>query len=130
MKLRTEQQQQEQLRRQQRWYTRNKEEHNAKTRARYNAHRMAALQAYGSKCACCPEANTEFLCIDHVKGGGNKERKARREGVGGFFRRLKREGFPNTYRVLCHNCNFSYGLLGYCPHQLTKTYEAGILSFI
>jgi hypothetical protein len=29
---------------------------------------------------------------------------------------LARNGFPDGYRVLCHNCNMALGQYGYCPH--------------
>lgn len=35
---------------------------------------------------------------------------------GYIYRWLKQQGFPTGFRVLCMNCNFSYGLHGYCPH--------------
>jgi len=40
--------------------------------------RMTVLKHYGGtppKCACCGESHLEFLAIDHIKGGGIKERK-------------------------------------------------------
>jgi hypothetical protein len=30
---------------------------------------------------------------------------------------LRTHGYPSGFRVLCHNCNFSFGHYGYCPHQ-------------
>jgi hypothetical protein len=73
---------------------------------------------YGGVCQCCGEDVLEFLCIDHIEGGGTA---MRREGVhrGGrhFYEWLKRNGFPDGYQVLCHNCNSAIGFYGYCPHQ-------------
>lgn len=77
----------------------------------------------GPQCACCGEDEFEFLAIDHVDGGGNEHRRS----LGGdgtkrfcgiqFYLWLKRSGWPPGYRVLCHNCNFSIGAYGYCPHH-------------
>jgi hypothetical protein len=91
-----------------------------KGKARDKRHRMKikleTLQHYGGKCACCGEVRHEFLAIDHTNGGGNEHR--RKLGLSGwnFYRWLRDNGFPAGYRVLCHNCNMSLGLFGYCPH--------------
>ena len=66
-------------------------------------------------CACCGESYLEFLVLDHIHGGGCKER--RKYARGGLWRKLRKEGYPPGYRVLCQNCNASLGLYGYCPHK-------------
>lgn len=115
------------------YYQANKEKKAARWRANYRKNRDRILERekdrnarlraetlgiYGSKCTCCGELKTEFLVIDHIDGGGSRDR---REGVyhGGnsFYRWLKRNGWPKGYRVLCHNCNQSLGVYGYCPHR-------------
>lgn len=84
--------------------------------------RLRALRRYGGDvpaCACCGETTVEFLAIDHADGGGNEHR--REVGTRGgteFYAWLRREGWPDGYRVLCHNCNHALGAYGYCPHQL------------
>ena len=91
--------------------------------------RLEVLQAYGGEhpaCACCKTADIEFLCIDHINGGGGVHR--RQIGHSGLYTWLKREGFPQGFRVLCYNCNASLAAYGYCPHraegnsQLTQPY--------
>jgi hypothetical protein len=68
------------------------------------------------KCECCGETASEFLCIDHINGGGHKHRQ--KVGCGaGFYLWIIRNDFPEGFRVLCHNCNLSYGFYGYCPHN-------------
>lgn len=80
--------------------------------------RMEVITAYGGQCACCGETRWEFLVIDHIYGGGNKERKANKCSSFEFYRQLKAAGFPNDkFRLLCHNCNQTRGHLGYCPHD-------------
>jgi len=37
--------------------------------------RREVIEHYGGKCECCGEEHMEFLSIDHVKGGGTKERR-------------------------------------------------------
>lgn len=78
--------------------------------------RIEVLKHYSNGlmiCDCCPENRYEFLTIDHIKGGGTKHRKI----VKNMYRWLKKNNYPDGYRVLCMNCNYSYGHYGYCPHQ-------------
>lgn len=79
------------------------------------------FDAYGGcSCACCGEAHIEFLSIDHVNGGGEQHRavgSVHRYTGTGLYRWLKRHEYPEGYRVLCMNCNFSLGRFKYCPHQ-------------
>lgn len=82
--------------------------------------RKQLLEHYGGnppKCSCCGEITNVFLCIDHIDGGGNEHRRVA-GGTDGFWRKLRKEGFPPGYQVLCHNCNFAKHTLGECPHQL------------
>lgn len=113
------------------WRRRNRDKINARIRARYKRQkttmteptkryrlrlRQDAIKAYGAKCQCCGEAHIEFLAIDHVSGGGSQHRK----NLGGknFYLWLKEQGYPQgEFRCLCHNCNMSFGLYGYCPHK-------------
>ena len=80
--------------------------------------RKIVLEHYSGNqptCACCGENHIEFLCIDHINGGGNKH--FRQIGMANFYYWLRRNNFPLGYRVLCHNCNISLGNYGYCPHK-------------
>lgn len=79
--------------------------------------RGVVLAGYGHKCACCGEPEREFLAIDHVNGGGRQERKKIPPGIQ-FYSNIIKAGFPDKYRLLCHNCNMSFGLYGYCPHNV------------
>lgn len=78
---------------------------NAKHKQHRYRLRSVALKAYGEKCAICGEVYKEFLAIDHVKGGGCKERMAGGGAGWNFSRVLKNRGYPAGYRLLCHNCN-------------------------
>lgn len=87
-------------------------------------HRMNALEAYGAWCHCCNERRLEFLCIDHINGGGNQHRKEIKSNSSDFlFRWLARHKFPAGFRVLCHNCNQSLSAYGYCPHEMEAISE-------
>jgi hypothetical protein len=79
-----------------------------------------ALNAYGGvRCACCGEEEIRFLCLDHIRGGGEGERDRKRfnNSVVTFYRWLKKQGFPSGFQVLCFNCNFGKGRGPLCPHQ-------------
>lgn len=78
--------------------------------------RKSVVDHYGGKCACCGESNYEFLAIDHVNGGGTRLRREKIQSSRNYYK-IKKEGYPDTYRILCHNCNQSLGLYGYCPHD-------------
>ena len=86
-----------------------------------DALRDTALRRYGGTpptCACCGEHRREFLAIDHIGGGGNKHRKEVKKAT--IYSWLKREGYPDGFRVLCHNCNMAIGFYKTCPHDLEK----------
>ena len=78
---------------------------------------MIVINHYGDRCQCCGESNQEFLCIDHIDGGGTQHRKTVGAGGDNMYKFLIRENFPEGYRLLCHNCNMSLGFYGYCPHE-------------
>lgn len=99
------------------WRKKNPEKHYANQRRAYARARERVLKAYGGKCECCGVTDKEFLCVDHRFGGGNKHRKKVAPGWT-LYLWLKRKGFPKKdFRLLCHNCNFSLGHWGYCPHK-------------
>ena len=82
---------------------------------------MEALNKAGrTECACCGDRHVEFLVVDHKDSDGGPWRKM---GTGSdFYRWLKRNNYPDMgrYRVLSHNCNFSIGAYGYCPHKYAE----------
>lgn len=78
--------------------------------------RKEALDYYGGKCFCCGETVYEFLTFDHVKGGGTQHRKELGGGGTKLVMWLRRNNYPEGFRVACHNCNASLGLYGFCPH--------------
>lgn len=87
--------------------------------------KMEVFDHYGPNCVCCGESHLEFLTIDHIHGKGNNHRRELfgTQGGGGyrFYRWLKRQNFPEGYRVLCYNCNIGVSRCGgICPHQLDK----------
>lgn len=86
----------------------------------YSRNRELVLNHYGSgypKCSCCGEKEKKFLEIDHINGGGSKERKK----IGGgstFYSYLISHKYPKGFQLLCSNCNQAKGKYGICPHKL------------
>ena len=78
--------------------------------------REQLLQKFGKECKCCGEKLKMFLTIDHINGDGNKHRKGKHQHT--VWKEILRDGTDEEYRILCHNCNWAYGLLGYCPHNI------------
>ena len=91
-----------------------KEKINENHRIKRQEIRKAVLEHYGHKCNCCGEPRNEFLALDHINGGGNKHRKEIKCPV---ILWIYRNNYPEGFRLLCHNCNFSLGAYGYCPHS-------------
>ena len=89
----------------------------ARQKERRKIVRREVIEHYGGKCECCGEDRIEFLCIDHPHGGGTKERRDNNLRGPDFYLHLRRQGFPEGHRVLCHNCNISMGIYGFCPHE-------------
>lgn len=84
--------------------------------------RTAILNYFGNCCACCGESHKEFLTVDHKKGDGAEQR--RQHGWGSTFyrwlwKRIKEDGekVAKDFRLLCFNCNWCWGSLGYCVHE-------------
>jgi hypothetical protein len=57
--------------------------------------------------------DTEFvhLTLDHINGGGTKHRRENNKANCAIYRLLAHQGYPDGYRILCHNCNYlSYAI--------------------
>ena len=71
--------------------------------------KIEVLTHYGNgKCACvrCGESRIACLSIDHIGGGGNKQRIGKLRASTTFYRWLKTEGYPEGYQTLCMNDQF------------------------
>lgn len=76
------------------------------------------IDAYGGHCVCCGETAFEFLTIDHIFGGGGHHHKKAKTTYQ-IYLDIRNAGYlKDIYRLLCMNCNFSYGKYGHCPHQV------------
>lgn len=76
--------------------------------------RREIFDHYGNECSCCGETTPEFLTIDHINSN------VTREPCGtALYLRIRREGFPDEFRILCWNCNCGRRR-GACPHELLR----------
>ncbi len=76
---------------------------------------------YKPICKCCGEAEILFLTIDHVNNDGFKDvyKDGGRIGGSALCRRIIKEGFPDTYQIMCMNCNLGKSRNnGICPHKV------------
>jgi hypothetical protein len=69
---------------------------------------------YGGKCSCCGESMIEFLTLEHLNGRNPNEKRITGKKAWAL---AKAQGYPNTYTVLCFNCNCAKGAYGICPHM-------------
>jgi hypothetical protein len=78
---------------------------------------MAAITAYGGRCACprCHVRHVELLTIDHVNGDGADHRRALGRGTRDFYRWLEKRGYPPEYQALCGSCNLAKSDRAACP---------------
>ena len=59
------------------------------------------------ECVSCGFDDVRALSIDHIEGGGSKERRTNPRLIGqSIYLYLKRMGFPDGYQTLCMNCQF------------------------
>jgi hypothetical protein len=80
--------------------------------------KIEVFSHYGTICQCCGESQIDFLCIDHINGGGRQERNRNKlSGGNGFYKWLRNNGYPSGYQVLCYNCNCAKRDGGVCPHR-------------
>lgn len=105
---------------QKRWSQANTEKIAAWGKALRSRLKDQIFTAYGGwVCACCKEREPKFLTLDHINNRGAQEKRAHgNEATYRLFARLRREGFPSGYQVLCFNCNCGKrDNGGVCPHK-------------
>ena len=73
------------------------------------------------KCNCRSEAQIAFLTIDHIVPIRRKRDKdGNRNGVL-HYAKLRMQGYPTGFQVLCFNCNCAKAANPVCPHQQMLT---------
>ena len=100
--------------RKRKWYQRNKKrlslkreknkvEKNTYLKGRYLSLKKRLFEFLGNKCAICGFSNIFALQLDHINGGGNRERKKLKSATSIYLKALKH---PENYQILCANCNW------------------------
>ena len=94
--------------------------HKRKDKAKF---KKLVYDHYGNKCACCGETEPLFLEIDHINNDGKNDKTSggnRRKGIP-LWRKIVKDNFPNTFQILCCNCNKGKERNGgICPHKMRK----------
>lgn len=88
-------------------------------KVRWATYREALFLALGEKCAKCGETDRRVLTVDHIKGGGSKERRMRGTGFV-YLRHLLRQVRKGTLRLLCANCQHRARLKLQAPKKGTR----------
>jgi hypothetical protein len=95
------------------WVVAHPEENRRKSREYLRRLRAKVLQVLGSRCVYCGFSDPRALQIDHIRGGGAKERRTLNKGKwgnpGGVWRlilKMSKEERLLKYQLLCANCNW------------------------
>ncbi len=70
--------------------------------------RTFILSRFGTKCNHCGFDDVRALQIDHINGGGRKERITLGDSTSNYYRKLRdlpSDELYKTYQLLCANCN-------------------------
>jgi len=73
-----------------------------RSRNRCREYRARVLDMLGPVCVKCGFIDPRALQINHINGGGDRERK--RRGGTGYYRAMLSD--PDSYQILCANCNW------------------------
>lgn len=93
----------EKIARNKKWAQANRDKTNAYKRKYELKKKNEVFDLLGRKCAVCGFSDERALQIDHINGGGNKERKSMR-GRKLYAHILSLGGVG--YQILCANCNW------------------------
>lgn len=89
-----------------------------KKKKHYKVLREKVIANLGGKCACCGESEYIKLSIDHINGGGLKEKKELSSYMKYFRKLIKQKDILDYYQCLCYNCNYCKGFYGKCWHKV------------
>lgn len=85
--------------------------------------KQEVINYYGGKCTCCNETRLDFLALDHINGGGTKQKKQLRSEhkAQNMYAWAKNNNYPKIFQIMCHNCNMSKHInKGKCIHQIER----------
>jgi hypothetical protein len=71
----------------------------------YNKKRKKVVELLGNKCQRCGFTDWRTLQIDHVNGGGTKEKKSVKVTFSNYISKKILNG-SKEYQLLCANCNW------------------------
>lgn len=98
---------------------RNDPNESAKRKAERDGVRLDVIEGYGGACNCCGTTFIPHLTLDHVNGGGRKERQIRDQM--NIYRelrnKLRRGILDDRFQILCWNCNATKHYYGECHCQ-------------
>uniref|UniRef100_A0A6M3IQR9 Uncharacterized protein n=2 Tax=viral metagenome TaxID=1070528 RepID=A0A6M3IQR9_9ZZZZ len=89
-------------------YQLNKEHINKKAKEQIKRIKLEVFSYYSKgepKCTHCGITELDVLCLDHIDGGGTKDRLFNNHHGSNLHYFLKRTGYPEGFQVLCANCN-------------------------
>lgn len=105
------------------WKNKNKDKIRSYRKKRRNKIKQKVIDLYGGQCSCCGETIIQFLTMDHIEGGGSRDRRKSKNHID-IWRSMVKEYHEDSinakkkYRVLCFNCNCGRVLNnGICPHK-------------
>lgn len=87
------------------YYLVNKEWHKQKCRRRHLVWRAKAILRLGEVCAHCGFTDVRALQIDHILGGGAKEKEFYNGHIVEIYKKVVNTFGPLAYQLLCANCN-------------------------
>lgn len=89
-------------------YHNNIEEYRLKRGENARRRRREILEILGGSCVKCGFTDPRALHIDHVNGGGSKERKTYGHSPSALLRKVREslDSGKHTYQILCANCNY------------------------
>lgn len=78
--------------------------------------KIKVFEMYGKTCKCCSEDDYDKLIIDHINGGGSKEKNSYPSRSVYLYLRDK-EIDKDKFQILCQSCNQAKELKNGCPHK-------------
>lgn len=85
----------------------NRVQYRIRRREREHKQRMRIIELFGGKCVRCGFSDWRALQVDHINGGGNKERESfNRCAYLKHIENLSEEERKSKYQLLCANCNY------------------------
>ena len=86
------------------YYYKNLEINREKRRKNNFKRRLEILSFLGNKCSRCSNEDWRVLQVDHVNGGGSKERRSLGNSASSLKKKVHEN--PSNYQLLCANCNW------------------------